>query len=99
MRREWFLSLGAVALAILGAQHHNLMMVLFAVGLGNVGMSFMTQFPWVRDVMLTMSLVMVAAIAWQITRPSRPTAVRVTGALSILFTLTIAGWSILQLGL
>ena len=99
MRREWFLSLGAVALAFLGAQHHNLMMVLFAVGLGNVGMSFMTQLPWVRDAMLAMSLVMVAAIAWQITRSSRPTAVRVTGALSILFTLTIAGWSILQLGL
>ena len=99
MRREWFLSLGAVALAFLGAQHHNLMMVLFAVGLGNVGMSFMTQLPWVRDAMLAMSLVMVAAIAWQITRPSRPRAVRVNGGLSILFTLAIAGWSILQFGL
>jgi hypothetical protein len=99
MRREWFLSLGAVVLASLGAQHHNLMMVLFAVGLGNVGMSFMTQLPWVRDVMLAMSVVMVAAIAWQITRPSRPTAIRVTGALSIVLTLAIAGWSILHFGL
>jgi hypothetical protein len=49
--------------------------------------------------MLAMSVVMVAAIAWQITRPSRPTAIRVTGALSIVLTLAIAGWSILHFGL
>ena len=99
MRREWFLSLGAVLIAFLSAQHHNLMMGLFALGLGSGGMSFMTHLPWLRDAMLTMSLVMVAAIAWQITRPKRPAAVRITGLLSILFTLAIAGWSILQFGL
>jgi len=99
MRREWFLSLGAVTLAFVSAQHHNLMMGLFALGLGSGGMSFMTHLPWLRDAMLTMSLVMVAAIAWQITRPKRPAAVRITGLLSILFTLAIAGWSILQFGL
>jgi hypothetical protein len=99
MRREWLLSLGAVALAFLGAQHHNLMMSLFALGLGSGGMTFMVHLPWLRDAMLAMSLVMVAAIGWQITRPKRPTAVRVTGALSILFTLAIAGWSLLQFGL
>ena len=33
MRREWLLEIGAVGLAFLGAQHHNLMMLLFAVGL------------------------------------------------------------------
>jgi hypothetical protein len=99
MRREWLLSFGAVALAFLGSQHHNLMMLLFALGLGNVGMSLMTEMPLVRTVMLTVSLVMVAVIAYQISRPSRPLAMRLTGALSILFTLGIVGWSVMRFGL
>jgi hypothetical protein len=42
---------------------------------------------------------MVAVIAWQITRPKRPPAVRLVGALSILLTLAIAGWTLLRVGL
>jgi hypothetical protein len=99
MRRGWILSLGAVLLAFLSTQHHNLMMLLFAVGLGNAGMSLMTELPLVRDVMLGMSLVMVAVIGYQISKPSRPTAMRVTGMLSILITLGLAGWSALHFGL
>ena len=99
MRREWLLSLGAVVLAFLGAHHHNLMMLVLAIGLGNAGMSTMTGMPLLRDAMLAMSVVMAAVIAWQISRPGRPPAMRVTGALSIVFTLAIAGWSILQFGL
>jgi hypothetical protein len=98
MRREWLFSFGAVVLAFLGTQHHNLMMLLFALGLGNAGMSLMTKLPLVRDVMLAMSLVMAAAIAYQISRPRLPTAVRVAGTLSILLTLGLAGWSILNFG-
>ena len=98
MRREWLLEVGAVGLAFLGTQHHNLMMLLFAVGLGNAGMSLMTQLPLVRDAMLAMSLLMGAVIAYQISRPHRPTAMRVTGALSILLTLGLAGWSVLHFG-
>ena len=99
MRREWLLSLGAVLLAFIGSQHHNLMMLLFAVGLSNAGMSMMTGMPLIRDAMLAMSVVMAVMIAYQISRPGRPAAMRVTGALSIAFTLGIAGWSILQFGL
>ncbi len=99
MRREWFLSVGAVALAFLGTQHHNLMMFLFAVGLSNVGMSLMTKMPLVRDTMLLMSVVIAAVIAYQITRPRRPLAMRITGALSIVLTLGLAGWSLMQFGL
>ena len=98
MRQGWILSLGAVLLAFLGTQHHNLMMLLFAVGLGNAGMSLMTELPLVRDVMLGMSLVMVTVIGYQISRPGRPTAMRVTGTLSILITLGLAGWSVLHFG-
>jgi hypothetical protein len=99
MRREWFMSLGAVALAFLGAHHHNLMMALVTAGLGSTGMSLMTELGWLRDAMLAMSLAMVATIAWQITRPRRPAAIRITGALSILLTLAVAGWSVLRFGL
>ncbi len=99
MRREWLLSLGAVALAFISTQHHNFMMALFAAGLVSGGTSFMTHLPWLRDAMLAISLAMVAAIVWQITRPKRPTAVRVTGALSILFTLAIAASSLMLFGL
>jgi hypothetical protein len=99
MRKEWLLSFGAVALAFLGSQHHNLMMVLFALGLGSAGMNLMTEMPLVRLLMLAVSLVMVAVIAHQITRPGRPLAMRVTGSLSILLTLAIVGWSVLRFGL
>lgn len=99
MRREWLLSAGAVVLAFLGTQHHNLMMLLFAVGLGNAGMSLMTELTLVRYIMLGMSLVMAAVIGYQISRPSRPMAMRIAGSLSILITLGIAGWSLLHMGL
>ena len=99
MRREWLLSAGAVVLAFLGTQHHNLMMLLFAVGLGNAGMSLMTELTLVRYIMLGISLVMAAVIGYQISRPSRPMAMRIAGSLSILITLGIAGWSLLHVGL
>jgi len=96
MRWNWLLSAGAVLLAFLGSQHHNLMMLLFATGLGNAGASLMTGHPLLRHAMLAMSLVMAAVIAYQISRPKRPTAVRIIGALSILITLGIAGWSLMH---
>jgi hypothetical protein len=99
MRREWLLSFGAMALAFLSTQHHNLMLLLLALGLGDAGMSVMTGVPLVRTVMLVMSLLMAAAIGYRISRPSLPTAMRVAGVLSILFTLGLAGWSALHFGL
>lgn len=99
MRRGRMLSFGTVLLAFLGTQHHNLMMLLFAVGLGSGGMTFMTTFPLIREVMLGMSLVMAAVIGFEISRPLRPAAMRVTGTVSILITLGLAGWSILHFGL
>ncbi len=98
MRREWLLSVGAVVLAFLGAQHHNLMMLLLALGFGEAGMSVMTHVPWLRTVMLVMSLAMVAVVGYQISKPRRPLATRVVGGLSILVTLGVAGWSVLHVG-
>jgi len=99
MRREWLLSIGAVVLAFLGSQHHTLMMLLLALGLGEAGMSVMTRAPWLRTAMLVMSLAMVAVVGYQISKPRRPLAMRVTGGLSILVTLGVAGWSVLHVSL
>jgi hypothetical protein len=88
----------AVALAFLASQHHTIMMTLFAFGLSDAAMSFMTAAPLVRDAMLGMSLVMIAVVAWQIKDRRRPTSVRVTGAMSIVATLTLAAWSIVHFG-
>lgn len=99
MRRDWWLSIGAVVLAFLGSQHHNLMMLLLALGMGDAGMSAMTDMPLVRNAMLVLSLVMAVAVGYQVAKPSRPTAMRVTGAISVLITLGLAGWSVLHFGL
>jgi len=93
------LSLSGVALAFLGTQHHNLMMLLFAVGLSDVGMGLMAKMPLLRDTMLAMSLAIAAVIAYQISRPGRPTAMRITGTLTILLSLGLAGWSMFHFGL
>jgi hypothetical protein len=98
MRKESLLSIGAPALALLGAQHHNLMLLL-VIGLGGTGMSVMTEAPLVRAAMLSVSLAMVGVVGYQISKSNRPLAMRVTGAISIAFTLGLAGWSILQFGL
>ena len=76
MQREWLLSFGAVVLAFLSTQHHNLMMLFLALGLGDAGISVMTDVPLVRTAMLVMSLVMVGAIGYEISRPGRPRAMR-----------------------
>ena len=88
----------AVALAFLASQHHTIMMTLFAFGLSDAAMGFMTAAPLVRDAMLGMSLAMIAVVAWQVKDRRRPTSMRVTGAVSIVATLALAAWSIAHFG-
>jgi hypothetical protein len=99
MRREWFISIGAMVLAFLASQHHNLHMLLLSIGLGGAGMGFMTAFPLVRRVMLLISLAMIAVIGYRIRDANRPRSMRITGAISIVATLGLAVWSIMQFGL
>lgn len=98
MRKEGITSVGAVVLAFLASQHHTLHMLLFTIGLGGAGMGFMTMFPMVRRVMLLMSLAMVGVIVYQVRDPNRPTSMRIMGGLSILLTLGLLVWSVLQFG-
>ena len=92
-------AIAAVVLAFLASQHHTIMMSLYAFGLGNTAISFMTAAPLVRDAMLGMSLVMIAVVAWQIKDKRRPRSMRVTGAVSIVATLALAAYSIFHFGL
>ena len=92
-------AIAAVVLAFLAGQHHMVMMTLFAFGLGNTAMSFMTAAPLVREIMIGMSLVMVAVVAWQIKDKRRPRSMRITGVISIVATLALAAYSIFHFGL
>ncbi|MBI2000524.1 MAG: hypothetical protein HYS69_04945 [candidate division NC10 bacterium] len=99
MRKDGFAAVGAIVLAFLASQHHTLHMMLFAVGLGGAGMSFMTMFPMVRRVMLLMSLAMVGLMLYQLRDSKRPISMRITIGMSILVTLGLVVWSVSQLGM
>ena len=99
MSKEGLASVAAVVLAFLASQHHTLHMLLLTVGIGSAGMSFMTMFPVVRRVMLLMSLVMVGVIVYQVCDPKRPIPMRIMGGASILLTLGLSIWSVMQFGI
>lgn len=92
-------AVSAVLLAFFASQHHSIMMALFAFGLSDAAMSFMTAAPMVRDAMLGMSFMMIGVVAWQIRDSRRPPSMRVMGALSIAATLGLSAWSIAHFGL
>jgi hypothetical protein len=98
MRKEGVISIIAVVVAFLASQHHNLHMLLLAIGLSGAGMSFMAAAPLVRRAMLSMSLAMVAVIGYQVRDAKRPRAVRVTGVVSIVVTLGLVVWSVARFG-
>ena len=99
MAKEGLTSIGAVVLAFLASQHHNLHMLLFAIGIGSAGTSFMTMLPLVRRVMLLMSLVMVGVVVYQVRDPKRSISMRIVGGVSILLTLGLLIWSLMQFGI
>ena len=99
MQKDRVLSIGAVVLAFLASQHHTLHMLMLVFGLGDAGASFMTTAPWLRRAMLLMSLLMAVVIAYQIRSADRPRSFRIFGAISIVLTLGLVGWSLIQFGL
>lgn len=99
MRTEGVTSFAAVLLAFLATQHHNLHMLLLAVGIGGAGMSFMTMFPDVRRIMLVMSLAMVGMMVFRACDAKRSTSMRILNSVSVLVTLGLVAWSVSQFGL
>ena len=98
MEKGWVASISSIVLAFLASQHHTLHMLLFTLGMGSAGMSFMTMFPVVRRVMLLMSLAMLGVIVYQVRDPKRPIPMRIMGGVSILLTLGLLIWSVMQFG-
>ena len=96
--KEGITSLGAVCLAFLASQHHNLHMLLVAVGIGGAGMSFMNTFPVVRKVMLLMSLAMVGLMVYRAWDSKRPASMRVMNLVSVVLTLGLVAWSVSRFG-
>ena len=97
MKRTGLASVGAVVLAFLASQHHNLHMLLLAFGLGSAGTSFI-QAPGIRRAMLLLSLGMVA-VSLASLRRTAGTGVRGLIIASAAVKLGLVTWSVLRLGL
>jgi hypothetical protein len=96
---EWLLSIGAMVLAFLTSQHHNLHMLMLSFGIGGAWSSLMIEVPLLRRVMLLLSLAMVAGIGYQMRRNGkRSRSRRLTGAISIIVTIGLTVWSFMQFG-
>ncbi|MGO9644298.1 MAG: hypothetical protein ACLPY5_06070 [Candidatus Bathyarchaeia archaeon] len=97
--RQWVTSAGAVVLAFLASQHHNLVMLLFVLGFsGAAGMSLMTAFPILRRGMLLMSLLMTALTFYIMMRHKQPRVVRIMSALSIPLSFALILWTVYKFG-
>jgi len=98
MPSEGITSFGAVLLAFLATQHHNLHMLLIAIGIGGAGAGFMTIFPLVRQIMLLLSLAMAGLMVFRAFDSRRPISMRILNIVSVLVTIGFAGWSVFQFG-
>lgn len=99
MRRENLTAAGSMALAFLATQHHNLHMLLVAMGMGSAGMGLMTNFPLIRRLMLAVSLVMAGTTLYGLWRHQRPVRMRIAGGVSAAVSLALVAWSVYQFGL
>jgi hypothetical protein len=97
--RELLTSIGPVMLAFLASQHHTLHMLLLAFGVGTAGMSFLTIYPTIRRAMLAVSLGAAGLAAYRALRHGQPRSVRLLHALSVVATLVVVGWSVVEFGL
>ena len=99
MQRERLISIGAMVFAFLASQHHTLHMLLLAAGLGGASASFMTAVPLFRRIMLVMALVMVAVMVYQMRNAKRSKSARLMNVASVIVTLGLVAWSVMQFGL
>jgi hypothetical protein len=98
-KAEGTASIGAMVLAFLASQHHNVHMALLTVGLGGSGMTFMQVYPGIRRGMLLASLAMVALNLRSLKRRPMASAMRRTVLGFSVLTIVLAVWSVIRLGL
>jgi hypothetical protein len=99
MQKGRVLSIGAMVLAFLASQHHALHMLLLAAGVGGASASLMTTVPLLRRAMMVITLVMVVVMGYQMRDAARPKSVRIMNGVSIVVSLGLLAWSIMQFGL
>ena len=92
-------SIGAMLLAFLASQHHNVHMALIALGVGSSGMTFMTVYPGLRRAMLLVSLIMVIVNLRSFRHRSAPPAMRIAVLGVSLLTAGVIVWSLARFGL
>jgi hypothetical protein len=88
-----------MVLAFLASQHHNVHMVLLAVGLGGSGMAFMRAYPGIRRGMLIVSLGVVVVNLNSLRRGRVSAAMRVIVMGFSLLTVALLAWSVVRFGL
>ena len=99
IQREPVFPIGAMVLAFLASQYHALHMLLLAAGLGGASATMMTAVPLVRRAMFVIALVMVVVMVYQMRIAKRPKSVRLMNAVSIVVTLGLVAWAVMQFGL
>lgn len=95
---ERLTSSGSAIVALLASQHHALHLLLL-FGLGGAGMSVMNTSPTLRRAMLAVALAMATVTAYRLVQHHTPPYQRAVSLLSLILTLGLLAWSIMQFGL
>lgn len=99
MRKEGTTSFGALVLASLASQHHNVHMALLTLGLSESGITFMQVYPNVRRGMLLVSFAAVAMNLRSLRRQSPPPSMRLVIVGFSVITVVVIVWSLVRFGL
>jgi hypothetical protein len=92
-------TIGAAALAFIASQHHNVHMLLIALGVGGAGSTFMQTYPWARRLMLLVSIGVVAVNVTGLRRSTVPKRTRGVVLVFSALTIVIVIWSAVRFGL
>jgi hypothetical protein len=98
-KTEGTASIGAMALAFLASQHHNIHMVLLTLGLGGSGMTFLQVYPGIRRGMLLASLVVVALNLRSLKRRPMTSVMRRLVVIFSVLTAALVVWSLARFGI
>jgi hypothetical protein len=92
-------TIGAAGLAFIASQHHNVHMLLIALGVGGAGSTVMQSFPWARRLMLLVSIGVVAVNLAGVRRSAVSRRMRGVVLVFSALTIVIVVWSVIRFGL
>jgi hypothetical protein len=91
-------TIGAAVLAFVASQHHNVHMLLIALGAGGAGSTFMQTYPWARRLMLLVSIGVVAVNLAGLRTSRLPQRTRRVVLVFSALTIIIVIWSVARFG-